>query len=200
MKHPFHGSPDAGREERQATRTNLSRRHAEAGARRASSAEVGRKLPSDALPLDMEPRQDKRLYFLLNVAQQALRKRMDEEGLARTGLTSAQMGVLFYLAKHEGCLLKDLGRGLGVKNAAITGLVSRTERTGCIKRKASSVDGRATHLHLTAKGQRKLEEIKKLNDEVARELKQGFSESELETATRFLQHVVSIAKPDEEDA
>jgi MarR family transcriptional regulator, organic hydroperoxide resistance regulator len=149
--------------------------------------------------MDMEPRQDKRLYFLLNVAQQALRKRMDEDGVARTGLTSAQMGVLFYVAKHDGCLLKDLGQGLGVKNAAITGLVARTEKTGCIKRKASSIDGRATHLHLTAKGQRKLEEIKKLNDELGKELKSGFSESELETVSRFFNHVLTISKRDEEE-
>lgn len=147
----------------------------------------------------MEPRQDKRLYFLLNVAQQALRKRMDEEGVARTGLTSAQMGVLFYIAKHDGCLLKDLGRGLGVKNAAITGLVARTEKTGCIKRKASSIDGRATHLHLTAKGQRKLEEIKRLNEELGRELKSGFIEAELETVARFFQHVMTVSKRDEEE-
>ncbi|HEY6878918.1 MAG TPA: MarR family transcriptional regulator [Polyangiales bacterium] len=147
----------------------------------------------------MEPRQDKRLYFQLNVAQQALRKRIDEEGLERTGLTSAQMSVLHYLAKHDGCLLKDLGRGLGVKNAAVTGLVARTEKTGCIKRKASSSDGRATHLHLTAKGQRKLEEIKRVNEELSRELRSGFSESELETVSRFFQHVLEVAKKGDED-
>lgn len=147
----------------------------------------------------MEPRQDKRLYFLLNVAQQALRKRMDEDGVARTGLTSAQMSVLFYVAKHDGCLLKDLGSGLGVKNAAITGLVARTEKTGCLKRKASSLDGRATHLHLTAKGQRRLEEIKKLNDELGRELKRGFNEAELATVTRFFEHVLDVAKGDEDE-
>jgi MarR family transcriptional regulator, organic hydroperoxide resistance regulator len=142
----------------------------------------------------MEPRQDKRLYFLLNVAQQALRKHVDEEGMERTGLTSAQMAVLFYIAKHDGCLLKDLGEGLGVKNAAITGLVARTEKTGCIKRKASALDGRATHLHLTAKGQRRLEEIKRLNDELGRSLRSGFSEAELEVVSRFFQHVLDVAK------
>jgi len=146
----------------------------------------------------MEQRQDKRLYFLLNVAQQALRKRTDDEGLARTGLTSAQMSVLFYVARHDGCLLKDLGQGLGVKNAAITGLVARTEKTGCIKRKASSVDGRATHLHLTAKGQRKVEEIKKVNEELNRDLRQGFSEAELDTVSRFFKHVIELADPSEQ--
>jgi len=137
---------------------------------------------------------DKRLYFSLSVAQQALRKHVDEQGLARTGLTSAQMGVLFYVAKHDGCLLKELAEGIGVKNAAITGLVARTEKTGNIRRRASSEDGRATHLHLTAKGQKKLEEIHKLNDELHRALRSGFSDGELEVVLRFLQHVTAIAR------
>jgi DNA-binding MarR family transcriptional regulator len=137
---------------------------------------------------------EKRLYFSLSVAQQALRKHVDEQGLARTGLTSAQMGVLFYVAKHDGCLLKELAEGVGIKNAAITGLVARTEKTGCIRRRASSEDGRATHLHLTAKGQKKLEEIMKLNEELHRELKKGFSEQEIEVVLRFLQHVAAISR------
>jgi DNA-binding MarR family transcriptional regulator len=137
---------------------------------------------------------DKRLYFQLNVAQQALRKHVDEQGVARTGLTSAQMGALFFVAKHDGCLLKDLGEGLGLKNAAITGLVARTEKTGCIRRRASSEDGRATHLHLTAKGQKKLEEIHKLNDELGRALRDGFADEEISVVLRFLQHVVDLAR------
>jgi DNA-binding MarR family transcriptional regulator len=136
---------------------------------------------------------DKRLYFLLNMAQQTLRKYVDEQGLSQTGLTSAQMGVLFFLAKHDGCLLKELGEGLGLKNAAITGLVARTEKTGCIRRRASSEDGRATHLHLTAKGQKKLEDIRRLNDELNRALREGFDESELEVVLRFLRHVTQIS-------
>lgn len=137
---------------------------------------------------------DKRLYFSLSVAQQALRKHVDEQGLARTGLTSAQMGVLFYVAKHDGCLLKELAEGIGIKNAAITGLVARTEKTGNIRRRASSEDGRATHLHLTAKGQKKLEEIHKLNDELHRALRSGFDEGEIEIVLRFLQHAAAIAR------
>jgi DNA-binding MarR family transcriptional regulator len=137
---------------------------------------------------------EKRLYFSLSVAQQALRKHVDEQGLARTGLTSAQMGVLFYVARHDGCLLKELGEGIGVKSAAITGLVARTEKTGCIRRRASSEDGRATHLHLTAKGHKKLEEIHKLNDELHRALRSGFSDAEIEVVLRFLQHVTAIAR------
>jgi DNA-binding MarR family transcriptional regulator len=137
---------------------------------------------------------EKRLYFLLNAAPQALRKHVDEQAIARVGLTSAQMGVLFYLAKHEGCLLKELGQGLALKNAAITGLVARTEKTGCIRRRASSEDGRATHLYLTAKGHKKLEEIQRLNEELNRTLRAGFSDGEIEIVLRFLRHVADISR------
>lgn len=137
---------------------------------------------------------DKRLYFLLSTAQQGLRKYVDEQGVERTGLTSAQMGVLFYLEHHDGCLLKELGEGVGVKNAAITGLVARTERTGCIRRRASAEDGRATQVFITAKGHKKLDEIKRLNDELGRRLREGFEEREIAVVLRFLRHVADIAQ------
>lgn len=137
---------------------------------------------------------DRRLYFLLNIAQQALRQRVDRECLERVGLTSAQTGLLFYVAKHEGCLLKEVASGLGLKNAAITGLVTRSEKTGCIRRQGSSSDARATTLHLTAKGQKKLLEIKRLNDELNTRLRQGFESAELDVVFRFLQHVLELGR------
>lgn len=140
---------------------------------------------------------DKRLYFQLNVAQQALRLRVDQECLARVGLTSAQAGLLFYVAQHEGCLLKELANGLGLKNAAITGLVARTERTGCVRRQVSRVDARATELHLTAKGRAKLLEIKKLNEQFNEQLREGFRPDEIETVLRFLKHCADLAERSE---
>lgn len=140
----------------------------------------------------MQP--DSRLYFLLNVAQQALRQRVDRECLERVGLTSAQAGLLFYVARHEGCLLKDVATGLGLKNAAITGLVARVEKTGCVRREASAEDARATRLLLTAKGQKKLLAIKQLNDELNARLRRGFAVSEVEVVSRFLRHVLTVAE------
>jgi MarR family transcriptional regulator, organic hydroperoxide resistance regulator len=144
--------------------------------------------------------QDKRLYFQLNLAQQALRQRVDRECIARVGLTSAQAGLLFYVAQHDGCLLKDLASGLGLKNAAITGLVARTERTGCVRRQASREDARATLLHLTAKGRAKLLEIKRLNERFNEQLRDGFSAAELDVVLRFLQHCGTLAEASDPEA
>jgi DNA-binding MarR family transcriptional regulator len=137
--------------------------------------------------------QDRRLFFLLNSAQQALRQRVDRECLARVGLTSAQMGLLYYVAKHDGCVLKELASGLRLKSAAVTGLLTRTEATGCVRREVSRADARATKLHLTAKGQRKLLEIRRLNESFNEQLRSGFSASEIELVLRFLRHVHELA-------
>ena len=140
----------------------------------------------------MQP--DSRLYFLLNVAQQALRQRVDRECVERVGLTSAQAGLLFYVARHEGCLLKDVASGLGLKNAAITGLVARVEKTGCIRREVSAADARATKVFLTAKGHKKLLAIKQLNDEFNALLRRGFAAPEVDVVLRFLRHVIALAE------
>ncbi|MDB4975025.1 MAG: MarR family transcriptional regulator [Myxococcaceae bacterium] len=137
--------------------------------------------------------EEKRLYFLLNLAQQTLRKRVDELAVARVGLTSAQVGVLFFLARHDGALLMDVARGVGIKNAAISGLVDRIEQTGCVQRKASRADGRAVELHLTAKGRKKLSEIERLNRELDAWLREGFSPDEVALVLRFLGRVLERA-------
>jgi DNA-binding MarR family transcriptional regulator len=132
---------------------------------------------------------EERLYYLLNTAQHALRSHVDEEGLARTGLTSAQMGLLFFVAKNDGCLVNEVSAGLRLKNAAVTGLIARTEKTGVIRRRPSTEDRRATHLFLTPKGRRLLAEIHGLNQELNAALREGFSVEELTIVLRFLNHV-----------
>ncbi|MFT3927816.1 MAG: MarR family transcriptional regulator [Myxococcales bacterium] len=135
---------------------------------------------------------EERLYFLLNAAQHELRQFVDQEGLGRTGLTSAQMGVLFFVARNDGCLLSEVGKALGVKSAAVTGLISRTEKTGVIRRKASAEDRRAAQLFLTPKGRRLLTDIHRLNIELNAALREGFSYDELAVVVRFLEHVRTL--------
>jgi len=135
---------------------------------------------------------EERLYFLLNTAQHVLRKFVDEEGLARTGLTSAQMGLLFFVARHEGCLLNEVAAGLDLKSATVTGLLARTEKTGVIRRRTSADDRRAAQLFLTPKGRRLLGEIHQLNQELNAALREGFSSEELAVVMRFLRHVRAL--------
>ncbi|HVJ93247.1 MAG TPA: MarR family transcriptional regulator [Labilithrix sp.] len=133
---------------------------------------------------------ERRLFLLLNRAQHALKSYVDAEALKETGLTSAQMSVLLYLAKHDGCLLKELGEGLGLKNAAMTGLVARTESTGCCRRRESPEDGRATQVFLTPKGRATLAKVARLNDDLNRLLREGYSDEDIDLVLRFLNDVL----------
>jgi MarR family transcriptional regulator, organic hydroperoxide resistance regulator len=133
---------------------------------------------------------ERRLYFLLNLATQVLRRRVDESALSRTGLTSAQLGVLQFLATNEGCKLAELARGVGVKQSAIGGLVERTERTGCIRTQRGQEDARSTQVYLSPKGRKLLTQMAELNRELNTQLRGDFSDAEIEVVLRFLNHVL----------
>ena len=68
------------------------------------------------------------------------------------GISTTQLGVLFFLQKSPGALLKDVSDALGVNASAITALIGRMEDAGLVRRQPSSDDQRAVHLFATANG------------------------------------------------
>ena len=137
---------------------------------------------------------DRRLYYKLNQAQHLLSKRVDAELAGALGIKTAQLGAVFFLLKHDGCMLKEISTGLGLNNSAITTLVVRMEKGGLLTRESCSVDGRSYRIHLTNKaksiGQKAIPVARELNSMLA----QGFSDEEIDTVIRFLDSVISMAK------
>ena len=68
------------------------------------------------------------------------------------GISTTQLGVLFFLQKSPGALLKDVSDALGVNASAITALIGRMEDAGLVRRQPSNDDQRAIHLYATASG------------------------------------------------
>jgi DNA-binding MarR family transcriptional regulator len=130
----------------------------------------------------------------LNQAQHLLSKRVDAELAGALGIKTAQLGAVFFLLEHDGCMLKEISAGLGLNNSAITTLVVRMEKGGLLTRESCSVDGRSYRIHLTNKaksiGQKAIPVAKELNSMLA----QGFSDEEIDTVIRFLDSIISIAK------
>jgi MarR family transcriptional regulator, organic hydroperoxide resistance regulator len=137
---------------------------------------------------------DRRLYYKLNQAQHLLSKIVDAECDRAFGIKTAQIGAVFFLLNHDGCMLKEISAGLGLNNSAITTLVDRMENGGLVTREACSVDGRSYRIHLTEKaksiGQKAIPVAKELNSMLA----EGFSDEEIDTVIRFLDSIISIAK------
>ena len=137
---------------------------------------------------------DRRLYYKLNQAEHLLTKLVDAELASGLGIKTVQLGAVFFLLEHEGCMLKEISAGLGLNNSAITTLVARMEKGGLLTRESCSVDGRSYRIHLTEKaktiGQKAIPVAKELNSMLA----EGFSDEEIDTVIRFLDSVISIAK------
>jgi DNA-binding MarR family transcriptional regulator len=137
---------------------------------------------------------DRRLYYKLNQAQHLLSKRVNAELAYTLGIKTAQLGAVFFLIDHDGCMLKELSAGLGLNNSAITTLVIRMEEAGLLTRESCSIDGRSYRIYLTKKaksiGQKAIPMTKELN----KRMTQGFTGKEIDTVIRFLDSITSIAR------
>jgi DNA-binding MarR family transcriptional regulator len=148
--------------------------------------------------ISRDPEPDRRLIFLLNVAQRRLQRYLAGE-TQKGGVTAAQSGLLFVLGKRDGALMGEAGAALDLGMPGISGLVERTVEAGLIEKRADPDDGRAHRLWLTPAGRRALGRAKAGVAELNARLMQGFSESEIDVVARWLNHVQQVfPKGDEE--
>lgn len=129
-----------------------------------------------------------RIYALLQRAQQATKRRADQELLASVGITAAQLGVLFCLERNPGLQQQELARTLGVAKSAVTSMVGRLEAESLVQRESAPGDARAFQLSLTPEGKARLDSAKQVHRRLNAELYSGFDETELAVIARFLNH------------
>ncbi|GAB3105790.1 winged helix-turn-helix transcriptional regulator [Aestuariicella hydrocarbonica] len=133
---------------------------------------------------------DKRLFYLMNIAQHRVFKYADAESEKRIGLSVTQSAALMFIATNEGCLQKALSEATGLNQSAVTGLVGRMMKNDLIDRKICPEDGRASRLYLSAKGQAKLPEVFPLIGELNKKLTAGMSTTEIDVVTKFLNNLI----------
>ncbi|WP_041273236.1 MarR family winged helix-turn-helix transcriptional regulator [Desulforapulum autotrophicum] len=133
---------------------------------------------------------DKRIFYKLNISQRILLKYVDREITNRLGVSVVQTATLFYLLKHDGCLLKDLSRAFFQNKSATTTLVERMVKNGLIVKKQSETDGRAAHIFLTDKGRDINEKTRPLVAEYNSDLVDGFTDTEIGVIHRFLDRII----------
>ncbi|WAZ19421.1 MarR family winged helix-turn-helix transcriptional regulator [Streptomyces cinnabarinus] len=126
------------------------------------------------------PEPDQRLYFLLQRAAHQLRTAADRRCVAAAGITTVQLGALFAVEDRPGVTQQQLARTLGLRESAVTGLVTRLTTAGLLAKGAHPSEHRAVVLELTDAGATALDaarpEIDRFNTEL-RELlgDDGFS-------------------------
>ncbi|MBP0589979.1 winged helix-turn-helix transcriptional regulator [Paraburkholderia sp. LEh10] len=126
-----------------------------------------------------------RLVYLLNVGQRRLH-RWSQARTATGGVTAAQAGLLFFLAKNDGALTNEAASALDLKAPGMTGLVDRAERAGLIERHSDEFDRRASRLWLTEDGRAALKRSKAVLADLNVRLTDGFTASEIDIVVRWL--------------
>ncbi len=122
-----------------------------------------------------------RLIYLLSMANLTLRTYIHNE-LARAGvaLTLPQAGLLFLLKEKDGRIMSELSLAIGVDNSAMTGLVDRLEKAGCVERRPNPGDRRTFVISITPEGLKEARKAEGVMARVNREIKAGFSDQDIE--------------------
>ena len=141
---------------------------------------------------------DRRLIFLLNVAQRRLQRFLAAQMNAGR-VTAAQSGLLFMLGKRDGVLMGEAGRALDMGLSGISGLSDRMVEADLIEKRADPDDGRAFRLWLTPQGRKALARTKAGVAGLNARLTEGFSDAEIDVVSRWLISMQSkFPKGDEE--
>ena len=130
---------------------------------------------------------DDRLIYLVFTAQQKLRTHlknaMSEAGVS---ITPAQSATLFLLKRKDGQTMSELTQELSIDNSTLTGLVDRLERSGFVRRNASTADRRSSHVYITESGNQEIERAKAVIRRVNDRIREDFSEEELASFKKIL--------------
>ncbi len=132
---------------------------------------------------------EKRLFFLLNIAQHRMFKYAEQQCESQLNISVTQAAALMFIAKNEGCMQIKLAEALGLKKSAVSGLIGRMEKNDLVYRQASDEDKRAFHLFLKEAGKSKLPDIFPLIQALNKKLLGDFAADEIEVITRFLNKV-----------
>ena len=139
---------------------------------------------------------DDRLIYQIFMAQQKLQASINNTLIAEgIKITLGQAGLLFLLRQDDGRTMTALSKALAVKNATLTGLIDRLERSGFVMRQASRKDRRSIRIYITPAGIEECDKAKPVIKRANEEIKSGFSREEIEVFKRILNSVFQKFKP-----
>ena len=125
---------------------------------------------------------------VMSVVHQA-DKRLDPHGL-----TSAQWGPLLRLKNTGGSTVAELARWLQIDAGAMTRLLDRLEKKGLCKRVRSTLDRRVVQVELTPDGESAISAVPGVLAEVMNAHLAGFSKTEWQALTMYLQRLVKTGE------
>lgn len=106
------------------------------------------------------------------------------------GLTEATWLPLVHLSRTETPMRqKDLATLLSLDNSSVVRLLDALQAAGFVERREEPTDRRVKTIHLTHAAYSVIDQVEEASQAVRTETLSGISESDLQTASRVLQHI-----------
>lgn len=133
---------------------------------------------------------EKRLFYLLNMAQSSLFKHVDAVNKAKIGIPVVQSAALLALEKNDGIPLQELGAILNINKSSVGTLAQRMEHNKIIERKPDKDDARVSRVYITNLGKEKIKLSKTITRQLNQNITKGFNEEDILVVTKFLNHIL----------
>jgi len=130
---------------------------------------------------------------LVKLAYVAMRREMDAS-VRKAGITTTQWQALGVLYHKPGLTHSELVDHMGIEPPSVTSLVNGMERKGWIKRERSDLDARVKRLHLTQRGRRLIESLRKATEPVERRMVAALTDNERDFLKSLLRTLVDSLK------
>lgn len=119
--------------------------------------------------------------------------------LNETGVYQAQHRLLMSIYHNQNVSQKDIAAAMDVSPATIAVSLKKLEKGGYIKRETDTGDNRLNQITITEKGNRVVEQSKRIFESADKRIFEGFTESEKNTLADLLEKLSSnLAKMEEE--
>jgi DNA-binding MarR family transcriptional regulator len=113
-------------------------------------------------------------------------RRVFDRRSAELGLTRAQWLALSRIERAQGMTQTELAQELDLEPIAVGRVIDRLQAAGFIERRADPGDRRCWRLHLAAKSEAVMSDMKRIADELREEVLAGVSAEDLATTMRVM--------------
>lgn len=109
--------------------------------------------------------------------------------LSGLNIYRGQPEILGYLIENGECSQKQLADSMGVSSASVATSIKRMCKAGFVERTEDESDRRVNRIRITEKGKKVFAEGRERCNRVDSEMFKGFSESEIDAFSDFLQRI-----------
>lgn len=131
-------------------------------------------------------------HFAYSLIKAAIKlKTLINDKISHLNIIGPHIGVMLYIQAHGPISQIELGTELGIDKATMVKLIDQLEVEGIVKRTLSADDRRIKNVELTTKGQRTLDKVRALKDEVEQEFLAPLTAEEQKVLRKTLPLLIS---------